>query len=211
MPLRSISERKAYIVSEIKLSNRFYHGTKEELLEKIKNQLSDFRYKHILGVGQTCHELAKLNGVDPEQAMIAGFVHDYAKEKTDEQFIEKIKEKKLDPDLLNWGNFIWHGVVGAEFIKDELKITDEEILNAVRRHTVGAPEMTTLDQIVYVSDYVEPNRSFPDVEIARSLAYANLKQAVIFETKHTLQFLMSSSSKIYPDAILTYNAFVAEN
>jgi len=43
------------------------------------------------------------------------------------------------------------------------------------------------------------------------LAYANLKQAVIFETKHTLQFLMSSSSKIYPDAILTYNAFVAEN
>ena len=113
--------------------------------------------------------------------------------------------------MLNWGNFIWHGVVGAEFIKDELKITDEGILNAVRRHTVGAPEMTTLDQIVYVSDYVEPNRSFPDVEIARSLAYANLKQAVIFETKHTLQFLMSSSSKIYPDAILTYNAFVAEN
>ena len=84
-------------------------------------------------------------------------------------------------------------------------------MNAVRRHTVGSPEMTTLDQIVYVSDYVEPNRSFPDVEIARSLAYANLKQAVIFETKHTLQFLMSSSSKIYPDAILTYNAFVAEN
>ena len=126
-------------------------------------------------------------------------------------FIEKIKAKKLDSDLLNWGNFIWHGVVGAEFIKDELKITDEKILNAVRRHTVGAPEMTTLDQIVYVSDYVEPNRSFPDVEIARSLAYANLKQAVIFETKHTLQFLMSSSSKIYPDAILTYNAFVAEN
>lgn len=198
-------------MSEIKLSNRFYHGTKEELLGKIKNQLSDFRYKHILGVGQTCHELAKLNGVDPEQAMIAGFVHDYAKEKTDEQFIEKIKEKKLDSDLLNWGNSIWHGVVGAEFIKDELKITDEEILNAVRRHTVGAPEMTTLDQIVYVSDYVEPNRSFPDVEIARPLAYANLKQAVIFETKHTLQFLMSSSSKIYPDAILTYNAFVAEN
>ena len=65
--------------------------------------MSDFRYKHILGVGQTCYELAKLNGVDPEQAMIAGFVHDYAKEKTDEQFIEKIKAKKLDSDLLNWG------------------------------------------------------------------------------------------------------------
>ena len=79
--------------------------------------------------------------------MIAGPVHDYAKEKTDEQFIEKIKAKKLDSDLLNWGNFIWHGVVGAEFIKDELKITDEEILNAVRRHAGGSSlEMTTLDQ-----------------------------------------------------------------
>ena len=166
MPLRSISERKAYIVSEIKLSNRFYHGTKEELLEKIAIENRKLAEEFIQILYKMCYELAKLNGVDPEQAMIAGFVHDYAKEKTDEQFIEKIKAKKLDSDLLNWGNFIWHGVVGAEFIKDELKITDEEILNAVRRHTVGAPEMTTLDQIVYVSDYVEPNRSFPDVEIA---------------------------------------------
>lgn len=197
-------------MTETELSGRFYKGIKEELLSAIRSQLSDYRYRHVLGVGETCRRLAGLNGVDPEQAMIAGFVHDYAKEKTDEQFIQKIREKNLDPDLLNWGNFIWHGVVGAEFIRDELGITDEEILNAVRRHTVGSPDMTVLDQIVYVSDYVEPNRSFPDVEIARALAFADLRQAVVFETKHTLQFLMSSSSRIYPDAILTYNAFVAE-
>lgn len=197
-------------MNKMEFSGRFYAGSKEDLLQQIKAELSDFRYRHILGVGQTCFELAQKYGVDAEQAMIAGFVHDYAKEKSDAQFIEKIHAKNLPLDLLNWGNFIWHGVVGAEFIKDELHITDEAILNAVRRHTVGAPFMTVLDKIVYVSDYVEPNRDFPDVEMARVLAYSDLEQAVIFETKHTLQYLMSINAKIYPDAILTYNAYVAK-
>src|SRR5699024_7290016 len=116
-----------------------------------------------------------------------------------------------DPDLLNWGNFIWHGEVGAEIIQDELKITDEEILNAVRCHTIGAVQMTTLDKIVYVADYVEPGRDFPGANYAREVAFADLDDGVRYETQHTLQYLLENNQKIYPAAILTYNQWNAEN
>ena len=115
----------------------------------------------------------------------------------------------MDPDLLNWGNFIWHGVVGAEIVRDELNIKDEEILNAIRRHTVGAVDMTTLDKIVYVADFIEAGRDFPGVDLARAVAESSLDQAVIFETKHTIEYLMSQDNAVYPEAILTYNRWVA--
>ena len=112
--------------------------------------------------------------------------------------------------MLNWNNFIWHGVVGAEIIKNELQIKNEEILNAVRRHTVGDVEMTTLDKIIYVADYIEEGRNFPGVKLARTIAKTNLDDAVSYETKHVLEFLLSQDKVTYPKAILTYNKWVAE-
>lgn len=68
--------------------------------------------------------------------------------KEQQKNLKTILDENLSKDLLNWNNFIWHGVVGAEIIKNELQIKNEEILNAVRRHTVGDVEMTTLDKII---------------------------------------------------------------
>lgn len=187
----------------------YYAGSRKELIAKVKEQVSEKRFKHILGVEQAALELARANDYELEKASVAALVHDYAKERSDSEFKALIVQTGLEQDLLNWNNFIWHGVVGAEIIKKELKITDEEILNAVRRHTVGAKEMTTLDQIVYVADYIEPGRDFPGVDQARQLAAESLRAAVEFETKHTLLYLMNNDKTIYPAAILTYNAYVA--
>ena len=65
-----------------------------------------------------------------------------------ERFIKVIKEQHFDQDLLNYNRAIWHGIVGAYFIEKELKITDPEILTAIRRHTTADVEMSTLDKIV---------------------------------------------------------------
>ncbi|WP_427859774.1 bis(5'-nucleosyl)-tetraphosphatase (symmetrical) YqeK [Liquorilactobacillus sicerae] len=197
-------------MKEVEYQEHFFPGTRQELLNKVKQSVKEKRYQHILGVEQTAVKLAEINQFDLEKASVAGLVHDYAKERTAAEFKVAIKQHQLDPDLLNWGNFIWHGVVGAEIIRDELRITDEEILNAVRRHTVGAVEMTTLDKLIYVADFVEPSRDFPDVEFARSLAYADLDQAVRFETKHTLQYLLNANQTVYPRAIDTYNQWVVK-
>lgn len=100
-------------------------------------------------------------------------------------------------------------MVGAEIIKAELNINDERVLNAVRKHTVGAAVMTTLDKIIYVADFIEAGRDFPGVELARKLAEKDLDLAVAYETKHTLEYLLAQNKTIYPAAILTYNAYVA--
>ncbi|HBV48566.1 bis(5'-nucleosyl)-tetraphosphatase (symmetrical) YqeK [Ligilactobacillus murinus] len=193
----------------VEYQKHYYAGSRKELIAKVKEQVSEKRFKHILGVEQAALELAQANDYELEKASVAALVHDYAKERSDSEFKALIVQTGLEQDLLNWNNFIWHGVVGAEIIKKELKITDEEILNAVRRHTVGAKEMTMLDQIVYVADYIEPGRDFPGVDQARQLAAESLRAAVEFETKHTLLYLMNNDKTIYPAAILTYNAYVA--
>lgn len=193
----------------VEYQKHYYAGSREELIAKVKEKVSEKRFKHILGVEQAALELARANDYELEKASVAALVHDYAKERSDSEFKALIVQTGLEQDLLNWNNFIWHGVVGAEIIKKELKITDEEILNAVRRHTVGAKEMTMLDQIVYVADYIEPGRDFPGVDQARQLAAESLRAAVEFETKHTLLYLMNNDKTIYPAAILTYNAYVA--
>ena len=199
-------------MTEIEYQKHYYPGSRSELVKKLKDSLNkQSRFEHCLRVEQTAIQLAKLNHEDVEKAAVAGLIHDYAKERSAEEFKRVIIAKKMDPDLLNWGNFIWHGEVGAEIIQDELKITDEEILNAVRRHTIGAVQMTTLDNIVYVADYVEPERDFPGANYAREVAFADLDDGVRYETQHTLQYLLENNQKIYPAAILTYNQWNAEN
>ena len=196
---------------ELKYTEDYYPGTREELISKLKASLSQERFEHCLRAEQCAIKLAKLNDYNLELASIAGLVHDYAKERSDSEFKKEIFQKNLDKSLLKWGNFIWHGEVGAEIIRDELNIKNKLVLDAVRNHTVGNVHMNTLDKIVYVADYIEPGRVFPDVDFARNIAFQNLDDAVKFETKHTLQYLMQANHKIYPEAILTYNKWVAEN
>ena len=196
---------------EVNYSSNYIDYSRQELLDKIAQKMSAKRFTHVLGVEETALKLAKIYHGNLEKASIAALVHDYAKERSDEEMIALIHEKSLDERLIAFGNNIWHGIAGAELIKKELDVFDEEILNAVRRHTTGDAQMTLLDKIIYVADYIEPNRSFPNVDEARKIAFQNLDQAVKYETKQTLSFLIEKQALIYPKTIDTYNAWVATN
>lgn len=189
------------------LNKTFSPLSAAELIAKEKARMDAKRFAHCQGVSQTAKQLAQLNDYDPDKAALAGFVHDYAKQIPVEVYRQTIKEQGFDPDLLNWNRAIWHGLVGAYFIEQELKITDPEILQAVRRHTTADVEMTTLDKIVFVSDFIEPHRDFPGVEQARKIAKANLDQGVGYELAHTLSYLIAQRSKIYPKTLLAYNVW----
>lgn len=196
--------------SELIYTKNYIPLTRAELVTRLKAALREKRFHHVLRVEATAIKLAKQNGVDIEKASIAGLCHDYAKQRPDEDFINEIKQKGLDADLLNYGNAIWHGVVGAELIKDELGIWDEDILNAVRHHTTGAPVMTKLEQVIYMADYIEPGRDFNGVEKARLITAANLQAGVAYQTKHTLAYLIANDKPVYPKTIETYNAWVPQ-
>lgn len=199
------------MTNEIKYSNQITTDSRTELLKKIAMKLKPARFEHVQRVEKTAIELAKQYGVSIEKASIAGLVHDYAKQRSDDDFIDAIKSYDLDPDLLNWNNAIWHGVVGVIFIKNELGIYDEDILDAVRYHTTGNTYMSRLAQIIYMADYIEPGRDFDGVAQARLLTKQDLGLAVAFQTKHTLMYLLENNQPIYPKTIETYNAWVPQS
>ncbi|HAP9967739.1 TPA: bis(5'-nucleosyl)-tetraphosphatase (symmetrical) YqeK [Enterococcus faecium] len=191
-------------------SNEYTAYSRENLMQKIQMRMSEQRFKHVLGVEETAVALAKKYGASPEKASIAALTHDYAKERPDEEFKMVIVRDGFDPELLNYNNAIWHGLVGASFVERELGIADAEILHAIRVHTTGAAKMSLLDKIIYVADYIEPGRDFPGVQDARAIAWADLDEAVAFETKHTLAHLLAQEQQIYPKTIETYNYWVAK-
>ncbi|CCJ66224.1 MULTISPECIES: bis(5'-nucleosyl)-tetraphosphatase (symmetrical) YqeK [Leuconostoc] len=188
---------------------KYFDGSIAQLEEKVKDRLSDYRFQHVRRVRDYAIQLAEANGVDPDQAEVAALVHDYAKERSDSDFIAVIKRKKMDPDLMNWGNYIWHGVVGAEMIHDELGITDSDILTAVREHTTGAgATMSKLSQVIFMADYLEVGRDFDGVQVARDITKQSLEQGVKYQIVHTLARLVKKETPIYPKSLETYNYWV---
>lgn len=182
--------------------------SRQELLERLSAALSAKRFAHVQRVEQVAIKLAQQYDVDIQKASVAGLCHDYAKQRPDKDFIKVIKAKHLSASLLDYGNAIWHGLVGAEMVKDELGIYDEDILNAIRQHTVGDAYMTPLAQIIYMADYIEPARSFAGVDQARQLVQKDLGAGVAYQTKHTLQYLIENNQPVYPQTLVTYNAWV---
>ena len=191
-------------------SEHYTQAERELLMQKVQMQMSQKRFEHVLGVEKTAVALAEKYGASPVKASIASLTHDYAKERSDEEFQLVIRRDGFDLDLLNWNNAIWHGLVGADFVQRELEIDDEEILQAIRLHTTGAAKMSLLDKIIYVADYIEPGRTFPGVVEAREIAMIDLDAAVAYETKHTLLHLIETEAVIYPKTIETYNFWVAK-
>ena len=182
--------------------------TRDQLLVKMQQLLPEKRLKHCLGVEQTAIELAERFGVDREKAGLAGLLHDYTKKLSDEEFLALIDKYDLAPKLKDWGNNVWHGMVGIYKIQEDLGLSDPEILRAIEIHTVGSAQMSDLDKVVYVADYIEPNRDFPGVEEAREIACISLNRAVAYETAHTVEYLAHQGLPIFPQTLETYNAYV---
>ncbi len=196
-------------INQIVYSKKYVSLTRNELIEAVQSQISSKRFQHVLGVEQAAVQLAERYGVSIEKASIAALTHDYAKERSDKEMQELIFHEKLDLEWLDYGSNIWHGPLGALLVERELGISNLDILNAIKHHTVGAEKMSLLEQVIYVADYIELGRDFPGVEQVRTLAAEDLQAAVGYETKQTLHYLIEKNRRIYPKTIATYNKWVA--
>lgn len=191
-------------------SEAFVPFSREEVIDKVSAQMSEKRLKHVMRVEQTALSLAENQGLNLEKTSITALLHDYAKERPDDESQDVIISENLDLDLLKFGNNIWHGPVGAVLVQKELRVEDEEILSAIQKHTIGAPQMTPLEKVIFVADYIEPQRTFPGVEEARRLAYINIDESLKFAIQHTLVHLLAEKQLIYPKAVEVYNAWIPQ-
>jgi predicted HD superfamily hydrolase involved in NAD metabolism len=140
--------------------------------------LSDKRYAHTLRVAETAERLARLHGLDPERARLAGLLHDMAREIGKEELLRVAEEDGLPVgDFERERPILLHGPVAAKLAKEDLGVEDGEVLDAVRAHTTGEPGMGPLALALFVADKIEPGREQSGVEDLRELAPVSLHRA----------------------------------
>lgn len=180
---------------------------RQTALQIVKNQLTDKRYEHTVGVLETAERLAMNYSADMNEVQLAAIFHDYAKFRPKEEMKTIILEQKMDQELLRHHHELWHAPVGAYLVQTEVGIENEPVLQAIKCHTTGRENMNLLDKIVFLADYIEPGRSFPGVAEVRKLAEEDLDLAVLQALQNTILFLLEKKQPIYPDTIYTYNEF----
>lgn len=181
---------------------------REQALECVKTQLTEHRYTHTIGVMETSISLAETYGADVEKAELAAIFHDYAKFRPLEEMKEIILREKMPLMLLEYSPELWHAPVGAFLVEKEVGISDRDVLSAIKFHTSGRADMTLLEKVVYVADYIEPGRRFPGVDEVRDLAKDSLDLALIQAVKNTVIFLMKKNQPVYPETMETYNFLI---
>ena len=140
----------------------------DEIQHRVSQWMGKKRFKHTLGVVESATQLAKLYNVDVEKARLAALLHDCAKEMPlkDMQALVDASKYEADDELLANGNLL-HGLAGMIRAEKEFSITDLEVLEAIRVHTTGKVHMSKLDKVIFLADYIEPNRNFPGVDELR--------------------------------------------
>lgn len=181
-----------------------------EIKEWLRTQVSPKRYEHIQGVVRSATDLAGRYGAPVEKAQAAAWLHDCAKERSRSEMLGWIRKSpfKLDPDEKTIPA-LWHPHAGASIALNLWKIKDKAILQAIRCHTLGSPEMSLLAQIIFVADFIEPGRTFEGVQKTRLVAKRDLGSAVLLKCSMTIEHLLSKNMRVHARLLQTWNAFLA--
>lgn len=177
----------------------------------LKERVSKKRFEHSVNVAKVARRLAKTYGADPDKARLAGILHDWDKGLSNEELRDRAAELKVNVDPLVLSDMPWllHGPTAAAYLRTEYPQFGDEVFQAIERHTSGAADMSALDCIIYVSDIIEPNRTFGDmagIERLRGLVGELPLEELYFEAfKYTLEFLISTDRVLYPATIETWN------
>ena len=184
----------------------------KEISDSLKNVLKTSRFEHTLGVAYTAASLAMNYGYDTNKARVAGLLHDCAKYLSNDELVDYCKEHNLEitdgeikaPHLL-------HAKAGAHMAKELYHIEDDEVLHAILVHTTGCPDMSLLDEIIFVADYIEPNRNKAHrLEEIRQMAFQNIKLAIAMILEDTISYIDAKEQFLDSSTIDTYDYYKKE-
>lgn len=182
---------------------------KKTIIKQLKKHLDASRFRHSLQVEKSAIALAKKYGANPAKAALAGLIHDCARRYDRPGLLRIARQLQLpiDPVCLQEPKLL-HAEIGAILARKEFGIKDRAILNAVRRHTAGAPAMSKLDKIIFLADHIAAGRRFTGVKKLRRLAFKNLDQAVILSASLTIANLLKKGLPIYQQTNATRNYYL---
>jgi len=180
-----------------------------DIRKKLKKQLDKERFEHTMGVMYTAGCMAMAFEYSVEKAMLAGLLHDCAKCIPNEEKVRLCKEHNILINSIEMENQgLLHAKAGTIIAEEEYGIKDPDILHAIRVHTTGEPNMSLLDKIIYIADYIEPGRDkAPNLEYVRKIAYQNTDICMAQILSDTLTYLNSKKGAVDPATQLTYEFY----
>ena len=168
------------------------------------------RVAHVWGCEHEARSLAKRWGADEGDAAEAGILHDITKKLTPAEQLLLSEKYGIINDTNELANAkLFHAKTGAALSRDLFGVP-EEIENAIRWHTTAHENMTLLEQIIYLADYIEPTREFPGVERLRKLAYENLRAAMILGLEMGLEEIRAEGREPHENSVRALEWFRRE-
>lgn len=177
-----------------------------EFKEILKNRLTEKRYTHSLNVADSAKKLARLYGYDEEIAYTAGLIHDCCKDTPAGLQLSYMLENGVELSEYELGVAkLYHSICGSVFVKKEFGIDNQDIINAVRYHTTGRKNMSLLEKIIFIADFISDERDYNGVEIMREKAVKSLDEAIVEGLSFTIKDLIDQGRIIHPDTLDAYN------
>ncbi len=184
----------------------------EEFKSLIEGKLKTNRYIHSLNVADSARMLALKYGCDEEKAYTAGLLHDVMKNASDFEQISVINKAGWEmTDCEKVNKKLWHAIAGAAFMKAELHIDDEELINAVRYHTTARKNMSVLEKVIYVADFISADRDYPEVDEVREAADQSLEKAMMLGLEFCIHEIVERKQILHPDSVDAYNEIILNN
>ena len=186
-----------------------YREQYKEYVQLIEQRLSQKRFIHSMNVAKECVKLAEKYGGDKEKAYLVGVLHDIMKEEKPEILLQTLAEYGIINDTVTVSSRpLWHAKAGAAYCQHVLNIHDEDIINAISYHTTARANMSQLEKILYLADYIGEERDYPDVDVMRSETWKSMKSGMEYALKYSIGDLVQRNKAIHPDTIEAYNEIV---
>ena len=181
-----------------------------EYTEILRGRLTERRFIHSLNVADSARELAEIYGCDPDKAYTAGLIHDCCKDEPAGLQLSYMlgNGAELTECEINTAK-LYHSICGSVYIQKEFGIDDVEIINAVRYHTTGRANMSVLEKVIFIADFISAERDYNGVEIMREKAKRSLDEAIVEGLSFTIKDLIDAGRIIHPDTLGAYNDAIA--
>ena len=188
--------------------------TIEEMRILLQQSLKPKRYEHSVRVYRTALKMAEHYHADEEKVAVAALIHDCGRQIPKEDSVARAKELGIPVDPVEEAQpILLHAKLGVYYAIHKYGVNpdDREVLDAIRYHTTGRPGMSLLEKIVFVADYIEPNRDkAPNLEKVRALAFEDLDLTVIKVIEDTLNYLKDKAKSIDPMTKETHDYYIKE-
>ena len=180
-----------------------------EMKVKLEQNLTNKRFTHSINVMKCAVDLAARFGEDRDKAAAAGLLHDCARDIKGAEIFLLCERYEVHVDQISrFQPELLHGPLGARIAEYEYGIDSKEITRSIRFHTTGCEDMTLLDKIIFIADYIEPKRDFPGVGEIRREAFKDIDQAMVMALDRTIKYIISKGTLIHPDTVDARNFLI---